>query len=76
MKKANPMILAAKKRLAAQDPMKRRGRAYGLGERNPATLPGSGKDAESIFENDEGTRYWTQLGKKVRAGARLNKHLP
>lgn len=58
------------------DPMKRRGRAYGLGERNPATLPGSGKDAESVAENLEATRYWNALGKKVRAGSRLSRHLP
>lgn len=73
----NPMILAARKKL--EDPMKRRGRAYGLGQRNPDTLPGvygGYNRSETFEENTERTRFWSQLGKKVRAGARLGRHLP
>jgi hypothetical protein len=61
------------------DPMRRRGRAYGLGERNPDTLPGlyGGLNrSETVEENREGTAYWSSLGKKVRAGSRLGRHLP
>jgi hypothetical protein len=69
----------AKLRSGGQDPMRRRGRAYGIGERNPMTLPGvygNPNRSETLDENRERTAYWSSLGKKVRKGARLNRHLP
>ena len=51
------------------DPARRRGRAYGLGERNPDTLPSAGHGRESRQENDYGTRRWTTLRKLVQSGA-------
>lgn len=76
-KTANPMVQAGKAR--HQDKMKRRGRAYGLGERNPDTLPGvyTGYNrSETFVENAEASAYWKSLRKKVQAGSRLSRHLP
>lgn len=44
--------------------LKRRG--YDLGERNPKTLPGSGKDAEMPSENHAATKRWARRGKLAR----------
>jgi hypothetical protein len=52
----------------ASDPMKRRGRAFGLGERNPKTLPGAYPDSELWEENQRRTAHWSRVGKLVRAG--------
>lgn len=46
-------------------------RGYGLGERNPETLPGADRDSESPQTNVVRTRYWRSLGKKIRKGARV-----
>lgn len=51
------------------DPMRRRGRAYGLGERNPETLPDGTNGRESESDNARNTRRWTTLRKLVQAGA-------
>lgn len=51
------------------DPAKRRGRAYGIGERNPETLPDGTGARESEYDNAVGTARWTKLGKLVRSGA-------
>jgi hypothetical protein len=51
------------------DPAKRRGRAYGLGERNPDTLPSAGHGRENDRENDYGTRRWATLRKLVQSRA-------
>lgn len=79
MKKVNPLVLKALKKRDVNDPVRRRGRVYGLGERNPDTLPGvygGTNRSETFQENAERTAYWKSLGKKVRAGARLSRHLP
>lgn len=49
-----PAVLPAA--VLKKDPAKRRGRGFALGERNPDTLPGSGKNAESVHQNDQRTR--------------------
>lgn len=49
------------------DPMKLRGRAFGLGQRNPDTLPGSGKNAESVEQNRRETRSLGSLRKWVQS---------
>jgi hypothetical protein len=78
--RADKSLAASIERLRkGQDPMKRRGRAYGLGERNPDTLPyvyGYPNRSETAAENEERTRYWKALGAKVRKGARIGRHLP
>lgn len=51
-----------------EDPVKRRGRAFGLGERNPKTLPGVHADSELPSENARGTAHWNRIGKLVKAG--------
>lgn len=50
------------------DPMKLRGRAYGLGERDPKTM-----GAETFQENRDRTRFWSSLRKKVQANARIGR---
>lgn len=45
------------------DKMKKRGRPYGLGERNPKTLPDGTRETETFEENAAGTRRWKRLGK-------------
>lgn len=73
----NPMLLAGLKR--HEDKMRRRGRPYGLGERNPETLPGvhfGHNRSENEEENREGTRRWKRLGKLARAGKLIgNKYV-
>jgi len=44
-------------------------RGYGLGERNPKTLPGVYADSETPDQNRARTRFWTSLRKKVEKGA-------
>jgi hypothetical protein len=70
-KSPNPMVMAAIKKRDTQDPMKLRGRAYGLGERNPQTLPyvftGPNR-SETATENWEASRKWKSLRKQVQAG--------
>lgn len=70
-KSPNPMVMAAIKKRDTQDPMKLRGRAYGLGERNPQTLPyvftGPNR-SETDAENREASRRWARLGKLAQAG--------
>jgi hypothetical protein len=41
-------------------------RGFGLGERNPKTLPGSGSDAEMPSENREASARWARRGKIAR----------
>jgi hypothetical protein len=50
------------------DPVKRRGRVFGLGERNPKTLPYVHNDSETREENDRRTAHWRKVGKLVKAG--------
>lgn len=63
---SNPTPAGLPASVLKKDPMKLRGRAYGLGERNPETLPGSGKNAETVWENQarsrklSATRKWVQ----------------
>lgn len=64
----NPMVMAAFKKREAEDPMKRRGRTFGLGERNPKTLPGAHPDSELWSENVRRTAHWTRMRKLVQAG--------
>ena len=45
-----------------------RGRTYGLGQRDPHTLPNYSMDNESSRENREKTRKWKSLGKMARHG--------
>lgn len=79
-RRADKSLSASIERLRkGQDPMKRRGRTYGLGERNPDTLPGVygfPNRSETVAENAERTAYWKALGAKVRKGARIGRHLP
>jgi hypothetical protein len=79
---ANPTAIPARKRLLptgnladlqAAYRVKRKTRAYGIGERNPTTLPGYDKSNETFDQNRERSAYWTQLRRKVQAGARLNR---
>jgi len=48
------------------DPVKRRGRTHGLGERDPKTLPDGTHRRESFEENEAGTKRWAKLGKLSR----------
>ena len=65
----SPLLLAGLKK--HQDAAKRRGRAYGLGERNPDTLPGVHPNSESVSENREASRRWVRVGKLVAKGRRI-----
>ena len=41
-------------------------RGYGIGERNPDTLPDGSKSRESEYDNVAATRIWESLGKQIR----------
>lgn len=53
--------VAAHLGVVLKDPFKSRG--YGLGERNPATLPNLTKDHESEVKNAERTEHWAYVRK-------------
>lgn len=40
-------------------------RGYGLGDRDPSTLPGRKSGSESEWDNERGTRNWKALRKWV-----------
>lgn len=61
-----PSDLPQKKAL---DPVKRRGRSYGLGERNPKTLPGFDPRNESLDDNARASKVWTRRRKFVQSVA-------
>jgi hypothetical protein len=65
-KTPNPMVLAAKRKV--EDKAKRRGRAYGLGQRNPETLPGAHPGSESESDNRVASARWRKLRRMVQAG--------
>lgn len=74
MSTPNPMLLAGIKR--HKDAMRRRGRPYGLGERNPDTLPGvhgGTNRSETFEENREASARWKRLGKMARANRFVGK---
>jgi hypothetical protein len=48
--------------------MKRRGRNYELGQRNPATLPGVHRDSETVDQNESRSSFWRSLRKQIQAG--------
>ncbi len=48
--------------------MKIEGRSYGLGERNPATLPDGTSATEGFVENAERTEFWKSLRLKTQSG--------
>lgn len=58
-KTPNPMVLAAKKKV--EDKAKRRGRAYGIGQRDPEKADVSPEDFAS-------SARWRKLRKLVQAG--------
>lgn len=45
------------------DPNRKSGRNFNLGERNPDSLPGSGKNAESFDDNQRGSRSVRRLAR-------------
>lgn len=46
----------------------KKARGYGLGERNPKTMPGMYGDSETREANHTNTRRWIQLRKLAEAG--------
>lgn len=42
-------------------------RGYGLGERNPKTLPDGSKERESVSLNEARTAFWAEVRKLCQA---------